>query len=180
MRTDRQFSVLDKVIKYKNPWMTVWELQTETDGKKGIYGIIERADSSVAIIETDDKRILFLKQFRFPTGEYSWELPMGGIDSNESPISAAVRELEEEAGITINLERIGTFRPVPGLTPQRASVFYGRIGGDDICKVEKYDEAVDEITDRRFLTREEIRIMISEGLITDGFTLSSLALFIWR
>ena len=123
MKNNRRFNVLDRTIKYRNPWMTVWELQTETDEKKGIYGIIERADSSVAIIETEDNRILFLKQFRFPTGEYSWELPMGGIDSNESPISAAVRELEEETGITINLEKIGVFRPVPGLTPQRASVF---------------------------------------------------------
>jgi len=33
-------------------------------------------------------------------GEFRWQMPQGGIDEGETPITAALRELEEEVGTT--------------------------------------------------------------------------------
>ena len=38
-----------------------------------------------------------------PTGQDAWQMPQGGIDKGEDVITAALRELEEETGITPDL-----------------------------------------------------------------------------
>lgn len=177
MILDRSFAVESRTLKYENPWMKVIELATVTDGKQGIYGVVERSDAATIIVESDDNRILFVRQFRYPTNSFSWELPMGGIDSGELPSAGALRELEEETGCCIALNKIGEFKPVPGLSPQSAYVYYGRIQNRQTYEVEHNNEFTDEITDRRFLTRDEIKAMIANHEISDGFTLSSLAIF---
>ncbi len=177
MKLDRIFAVESRTLKYENPWMKVIELATVTDGKKGIYGVVERSDAATIIVETEDKRILFVRQFRYPTGEYSWELPMGGIDINEIPSAGALRELEEETGYHIELSKIGEFKPVPGLSPQSAYVFYGQIKNNQTIEAEQNNDYTDEITDRRFLSKDEIKAMIATHEISDGFTLCSLAIF---
>uniref|UniRef100_A0A8D0HGF3 ADP-sugar pyrophosphatase n=1 Tax=Sphenodon punctatus TaxID=8508 RepID=A0A8D0HGF3_SPHPU len=42
--------------------------------------------------------VILVKQFRPPMGGYCLEFPAGLIEENESPESAALRELEEETG----------------------------------------------------------------------------------
>lgn len=41
-----------------------------------------------------------LDAMRLGTGETAWQMPQGGIDKGEEPRAAALRELEEETGIT--------------------------------------------------------------------------------
>ncbi len=79
MKQNRVFKVLSESLKYENPWMKVIEYETETDGRKGIYGIVERDNSAIIIIENVEGAILFVKQYRYPIHGDSWELPMGGL-----------------------------------------------------------------------------------------------------
>ena len=105
---------------------------------------------------------------------------MGGLDVGEVPAEGAIRELEEETGCHVVLEKIGEFHPVPGLTSQKAYVFYGKISKEESNKATVFDETVDEIVDRCFLSRDEISLMLEEHKITDGFTLGALAILKWR
>lgn len=42
------------------------------------------------------------------TGAQNWQFPQGGIDQGEKPLAAALRELEEETGITADkVKKIG-------------------------------------------------------------------------
>lgn len=43
---------------------------------------------------------------RLDRDQDAWQMPQGGIDAGEEPASAALRELEEETGITRNLTRM--------------------------------------------------------------------------
>ena len=172
----RTFKITDKETKYENPWLVLKEYTIERDGTPAIYGVVERNNAITIVASTDDHRILFEKQFRFPTESHSWELPMGAVDPGEDPSQAASRELLEETGLVIPLTKIGSFRPVPGLTPQTATVFTASIPDGVIAALEAFDEEVDEILERRLLSASEIKAMIASGDISDGFTLSSLAL----
>lgn len=180
MKQVRKFEVLSETLKYENPWMRVIEYETKTDGRKGIYSVIERSDSAIIIVENADGKILFVNQYRYPIHGNSWELPMGGLDVAELPAEGAIRELEEETGCQVNLEKIGEFHPVPGLTPQKAYVFYGKISIEESNKATDFEETVDEIVDRCFFSRSEISVLLKEHKITDGFTLGALAILKWR
>lgn len=52
---------------------------------------------SMALVVRDEK-ILMVQTFR--RGRYIWELPGGGIEKGETPEEAALRELQEECGLT--------------------------------------------------------------------------------
>lgn len=173
----RSFKITRKDTKYQNEWLVLKEYEILRDNEPGTYAVIERSDSVIIIASTADHRILFEKQYRFPTESYSWELPMGSIDPGEGSSEAANRELREETGLVTSLSKIGEFRPVPGLTPQTATVFTASIPAEAISSLESFDENVDEIIERRLLTFEEIQAKISSGEISDGMTLSALALY---
>src|SRR5258708_11895486 len=104
-------------VVYQNAWFAVRECDIERNGARGKYPLVERPDAVVVIPLTPSGKTALLKQFRFPTNENSWELPMGAIEENEGAAAAARRELAEEVGLqTGDLLKIGEYRPAPGLT----------------------------------------------------------------
>jgi len=60
----------------------------------------------VAAVNDADQACL-LRQYRYATNGWIWELPAGKIDAAESPLVTAKRELSEEAHI-----RAGTWQPL--------------------------------------------------------------------
>lgn len=64
---------------------------------------------------SDGNNILLVKQNRWASGYQTWEIPMGGIDPEEAPEDAAIRELFEETGLALpvsSLNTLGTVRPL--------------------------------------------------------------------
>ena len=52
----------------------------------------------VGIVLLNNDGQVFVAQ-RIDTKEPAWQMPQGGIDKDEDPLTAAIRELEEETGI---------------------------------------------------------------------------------
>jgi 8-oxo-dGTP pyrophosphatase MutT (NUDIX family) len=92
---------LSKETRYDNPWIKVEEHQVLTPaGKPGIYGTVHFKNVAVAVVALDSSGNTWLVgQYRFPLGEYSWELPEGGGALGTDPIDSAKRELQEETGL---------------------------------------------------------------------------------
>ena len=69
--------------------------------------------ASVGILPfLSEDQVLLVRQYRHVTGDFSWEVPGGGIIADESPDVAAQRELREEVGYrAARLRRLGGFWP---------------------------------------------------------------------
>jgi 8-oxo-dGTP pyrophosphatase MutT (NUDIX family) len=89
-------------VAYENPWITVWHDEvSRPDGNPGIYGVVHFANVAVGVVAIDDDdRVVLVGQHRYTLGHDSWEIPEGGVPSDEPPISGAQRELREETGLT--------------------------------------------------------------------------------
>lgn len=74
------------------------------------------------------RRVLLIRQFRPPVGQYIIELPAGLIDEGETPESAGLRELHEETGYTgIIVASYPPMYPTPGMTNEYASLVVAEI-----------------------------------------------------
>src|SRR3989338_6550129 len=58
--------------------------------------------SSSVILQNEEAKVLILET----TYKEHWEVPGGGIEENESPLEAAVRETKEELGLELKNPRL--------------------------------------------------------------------------
>jgi 8-oxo-dGTP pyrophosphatase MutT (NUDIX family) len=170
----KDFTTVTKKLVYENKWMQVYEHQIERRGRPGIYGVVNREHSVIVIPLTVSGQTILLKQYRYPTDEDSWELPMGGINANESTVEAASRELLEETGLqSTPLEQIGSYYAVPGLTPQRVTVFVAQVSDSALLRMVPPTDT-DDIQTAKIIHLSEVFQMVTSGIITDGFSLAGL------
>ncbi|MGB7409147.1 MAG: NUDIX hydrolase [Pontixanthobacter sp.] len=108
------------------PEQTVWEGRFITAKKRGRWEYVGRARNirAAAIIAIEDGHVLLVEQYRIPLGKFSIEIPAGLIGDDdgapdETPETAALRELEEETGYTAQrMENLGEFYSSPGMVSE--------------------------------------------------------------
>lgn len=120
-------------------------------------------------------RVVLVRQFRYPLGDYVYELPAGLVEAGEDFHEAAVRELKEETGLT--------FTPLPademyekpaftsvGMTDESCATVYGYAAGEVSGDYMEDSEDIqiiladrDEI--RRILREEKVAIICSYMLM---------------
>lgn len=104
----------------ETPWVGKWI----TVKQQGRWEYVSRARGirAVVIVAIEDGDVLLLDQYRVPLGRRCLELPAGLIGdehADDTPESAAVRELEEETGYTASdVEVLGEFHSSPGLVTE--------------------------------------------------------------
>lgn len=70
--------------------------------------IFERSAVRLVVLDADDQVLLFhTHDPEHPDLAQWWELPGGGIDAGETYLDAAIRELREEAGISVDQTQLG-------------------------------------------------------------------------
>ena len=71
-----------------------------------------------------DAEILLIKQYRYAAERFLYEVPAGRLDSGETPVDCARRELKEETGYSARgLEHMLTMFTTPGFTDEQIHVF---------------------------------------------------------
>jgi 8-oxo-dGTP pyrophosphatase MutT (NUDIX family) len=67
-------------------------------GGESVREVVTHPGAVAAVALDDEGRVVLLRQYRHPVGEYLWELPAGLRDEDgEPPLETAKRELAEEA-----------------------------------------------------------------------------------
>ncbi|MGK0500531.1 MAG: 8-oxo-dGTP pyrophosphatase MutT (NUDIX family) [Oceanicoccus sp.] len=86
---------------YDNPWISLYHEEVVTPaGSDGIYGKVHFKNRALGIIPLDENlNTILVGQHRYTLDEYSWEIPMGGGALDQTPLTAAQRELKEETGL---------------------------------------------------------------------------------
>lgn len=69
------------------------------DGSKSIREVVEHSGGVCVAPLTDEGELLMVRQFRYPFSRELLEVPAGKLEKGEDPLSAGVRELEEECGV---------------------------------------------------------------------------------
>ncbi len=118
----------------------------------------------------NDPQILLIRQYRYATGGYLYEIPAGRLDAGEDPAACAHRELAEETGCTAaRVEHLTTIWPTPGFCDEQIHLFMA-VG---LTMGEARREA-DEFMEVEQVTLSEALRRIERGDIRDGKTISAL------
>jgi ADP-ribose pyrophosphatase len=168
---------LSRNIVYQSPWVNLYLDTVKFPNGLVIekFHLLDFPRAAVtAIVENDSAEILFVRICRYTSGATDWELPAGGVEPGETEIEAAVREVLEETGYgSDNHELIYSYYPMNGSANKLFHVV--RCKAND--HVQDFD--VSEVSETRWFTRDEVEQMIKDKVITDGFTLSALLLWLY-
>jgi ADP-ribose pyrophosphatase len=128
----------------------------------------------VVILALDESstqpKILLERQYRHAAEQFLWELPAGRIDSGESELTAAKRELLEETGYTATRwKRVLRFFATPGFVAEPMSVYLARNLRSGKAQLED-----DEVIQIRFIPINQAVNWVLWGIISDAKTIASI------
>ncbi len=93
---------LDTQYKPISPRLTVRQDRIRLpNGNEIEYSYMEATGALWIVPLTDDGQIILIRQYRYPTDSWRWEVPAGGLHDHEGPLEElARRELRQEIGAT--------------------------------------------------------------------------------
>ncbi len=87
-----------EVIRKGRVFNTIVDEIEYPSGRQSIREVAEHPGGAVALAVFPDKRVILIKQHRYPIDKFIWELPAGKLEPGEDPLLCAQRELAEETG----------------------------------------------------------------------------------
>lgn len=150
----------------------VFDIQVDTikynSGNSDIREIVLHNGGAVVAPLTNEGKIVFVKQFRYPFQKVLLELPAGKLDPAEDPQKCAERELTEETGYTAkSIEKLGEIYTSPGFCTEILYLYsaVNLTAGDHDREEGEFGMEVIE------LTFEEAEEKIAYGEIVDAKTI---------
>jgi ADP-ribose pyrophosphatase len=140
---------------------------TDRTGWKIDRSVVRHAGSAVMMAVDDKDRILLVRQYRLPAGQYMWELPAGKVDAGENVAQAAKRELIDETGLRAKKwKKLTTFYPSPGFVEEKMTIFLATALTQGEAR-----PMDDERIETRWFTKKELKEWIGKNKIVDGKTM---------
>lgn len=156
-------------IVYENPWFSVIK-----DGS--LHYIQEKGSSNGAVVlAKSESNFVFVAVHRQAHREVLIEAPRGYGEEGETARQCASREMEEETGFRVDESKfieLGTVRPNSAILASSVTAFF--VDLTSVLPVSSPDSEIENIV---MVPERDIASAIRSGRITDGFTLSALALY---
>ncbi len=132
-------------------------------GSEHDFFVLESGDWVNIIPLTADEEVVMIEQYRHGSEEVTLEIPGGMVDADESPQSAAAREMLEETGYATMREvvRLGKVRPNPAIHNNWIHTFLAR----DVSLRQKPIIESTEHTIVRLVPLADIPRLIADGSI---------------
>lgn len=158
-------------VAYRTRWLRVEEYRVglRGNGREITYSYIAAARSVQIVAVTPQNKILVVRQYRYPTRGWNYELPGGG--AGKLPLGrAARRELEEETGWRAGrVRKLGDYVVYSGLSSEICHVFLAT----GLKRGRQALEETEHLTVQE-VTWEELERMIRKGRFRDGMGLACL------
>ena len=127
-----------------------------------------------AVLAVHDKKIIFVRQYRYPINNYSLEIPAGISEEGETPEACARRELEEETGmIASDLKFLFNIHSSIGFCNELINIFLA-----ENLKIGKQNLDPDEFLEIEKYFPEDALSMIKSGKITDAKTVAAVLAYV--
>lgn len=157
---------------YKGKVFDVYEAEIRDNSVEYRREIVSHHGSAVIVPVFADKTVALVRQYRHAARKYLLEIPAGTLNKEENPEQGALRELEEEIGVTArNIEKLSEFYVSPGFLEEKMFVF---MATDLIETKQKLEE--DEILSIERFTFPQAIEKIKSGEIEDAKTIVGLIL----
>ncbi|MCA1926913.1 MAG: NUDIX hydrolase [Calditerrivibrio sp.] len=170
------WNFLKKVDNFQDRVLTIshryWEFT-----KKGVsapFTSIDTIDWVVIIPTLKSGEFVLVEQFRPVVESVTIEFPGGGINNNEPPIDAAIRELEEETSLRAEeIREIGILRPNPAIMSNTCYVYHAK----NCTFSGSYNFDQFEDINVKTYSKEMLERMIISGEINHSIVVASYALY---
>ncbi len=173
-KENNPWKTISQETAYENAWIRVEHHQVlNPAGNQGIYGKVHFKNTAISIVPVDSDGFTYLVgQFRYTLNAYSWEVPEGGcsIESGESIVEAAKRELLEETGlVATEWKELGEVYLSNSVSDEKAVIYLAQnLSQHQACPEET------EILKIRKLPLKDAIEMAKNGEITDALSVLSL------
>ena len=113
-------------------------------------------------------KLVLIRQYRYHLGGYVYEFPAGLIEDGEDMLSAGIREMYEETGLSFQPRESGSYsRPfftTVGMTDESCSMVFGYCSGTPTNTHQETSEEIqvvlaDRAECRRILKEENVAVM---------------------
>ena len=140
------------------------------DGRESIREVVECPKSVVVVPIDADENVIFVRQYRYATGQPLLELPAGKCEEKETPSDTAQRELQEEIGYKAGeLHSLVSYWTGPGFVDEYMYAFLAQ----DLIESDVPGDPDEDILVERF-PLDQIHDMIRDRTIQDGKTIATL------
>lgn len=166
------WTVLAEKQVYNNPWISVTEFDVlNPKGGKGIYGKVHFKNTAIGILPLDQELNTYLVgQYRFPIGQYSWEIPEGGGPMGIDVLESAKRELREETGLIADQwTKVMEMHLSNSVSDEAAVLFLAR----ELHQHQSAPEDTEELIVKK-VPFDEVYRMTCDGIITDALTVAAV------
>ncbi|SEF88019.1 NUDIX domain-containing protein [Algoriphagus boritolerans] len=170
--TENPWTTLKSTNIYENPWIKLEQHEVlNPAGNPGIYGKIHFKNRAMAIIPIDPEGNTWLiGQYRYPLGEYSWEIPMGGGPIACELLESAQRELKEETGLIAGKwTQIMKIHTSNSVTDEVGYVYLA----EELTQGETEFEETEVLQIKKLPFREVLE-MVMAGEITDSLSIAGI------
>lgn len=173
-KENNPWKTISEETAYENAWIRVEHHEVlNPAGNPGIYGKVHYKNTAISIVAVDSEGFTYLVgQFRYTLNAYSWEIPEGGcsIQSGESIVEAAKRELWEETGlVATKWKELGEVYLSNSVSDERAVIYLAQ----NLSQHRACPEETEELKIRKLPLHEAIE-MAQKGEITDALSVLSL------
>lgn len=137
------------------------------DGRITNREVVEHP-GGVAVFAMDDQgRVALVRQYRYPMGEETLELPAGKLEPGEDPRDSGLRELAEETGLVPGtFEDMGCLYSSPGILAERICLYFAK----DLTQGPTHPDD-GEFVETVWLPYQDLVDKARRGEIKDGKTL---------
>lgn len=155
---------------YQSDFLTIEEDTVITSESIETKRIVIRHSGASAILPiTNDQKMILIKQYRYPIGAVTLEVPAGKLEVNEDPMLCASRECEEEAHVKPDkMEHVMSIHNCLGYSDEVIHLYIG-YGCQYIENPLPKD--IDEAFEILYYTKKEVQALLNKHQITDAKTI---------